>query len=463
MNARTLFVGIDWGTHSSKWWYSVEVEEQQQGVMMQPRSLARVVDSTIRRKGDSLLIHRERAQTECDVQDSRLKRLLLADPMGADFWKAVREGIRVSSGEAAVLVISCMLSDVYASLANENIQLSQSTQIELRYSLPNWTQDDDEHNAARKRMFQTTLVATALLKQKGWDALPRIGEACDIEKWRDVIREIRESEEIKPLKRSSPKTFAELVGREYVLGHLKWRLAAESSAAGFTSLSHMLKDIPSNSDAQKHWVKLLVVDVGAGSTDSGYFISSRERLTERIVFNYLPPAITLNYAGESLTEMIRDHFQRQRRVITQAEAEIMKLNAPEEWIREAFVEEWIRKIAANVAQYIRLVPDELRLMDELLPPLKILLTGGSGLVQGLDSAIKKHVIEALMQRGMSHVAAGRIDIASLNSEIPDKVDAARRAVSTGAAQSKFARLVYIPVFEKAIPYSRIQSNSWSGR
>ena len=137
------------------------------------------------------------------------------------------------------------------------------------------------------------------------------------------------------------------------------------SAAGFLPLVHLLEDVPPESRAAQHWVKLLVVDVGAGSTDSGYFVSSRRIKDQHLVFNYLPSALTLDYAGEQLTEMLRDYIRRtRRRDVTKAEAETLKLTAPEDWINQSFVEDWRSKIARSVEEYILTVPDQLRLPDD---------------------------------------------------------------------------------------------------
>lgn len=457
MRIEELTVGLDWGTHSSKWWYTTS----RRGAFRQPRTLPRVIDSTVYRKGESLMVHRERTPVKADIQDIRLKRMLLADPMGADYWGAVRQGIGISLGEAATLVIACLLSDMYANLVADGNELTESTKVNLRYSLPNWTEADAEHNVARQRMFETAVVVSSLLNQRGWNALPEIGKPIAIRDWRALIREVQADSRTATFLGQFPKTFAEMVQAEHEIGVLRWRLAAESSAAGFLPLTRLLEDVPSNSKAHLHWVKLLVVDVGAGSTDSGYFISSRRIADQHLVFNYLPPALTLDYAGEQLTEMLRDHIRRtRRRGITKAEAETLKVSAPDEWIDEPFVGEWRTKIAKSVGEYILTVPDELRLPDDRLPSLKIVLTGGSGVVKGLDTLIRSTVSDALVQRGIQTAYANRTELVTLQSPIADRVDAARRAVSTGSAESDFAKLAYIPNFEKADPVVFRPASSW---
>lgn len=457
MQVKELTVGLDWGTHSSKWWYTTS----RGGAFRQPSALPRVIDSTVYRKGDSLEVHRERTSVQADIQDLRLKRMLLADPMGADYWGAVRQGIGISLGEAATLVIACLLSDMHANLVAEGNELTDSTTVNLRYSLPNWTEADAEHNVARKRMFETAAVVSCLLGQRGWDALPEIGKPVAIREWRNLIREVQNHSETVDILKQFPNTFAEMVQAEHEIGTLRWRLAAESSAAGFHPLTSLLEDVPSGSKAHMHWVKLLVVDVGAGSTDTGYFISSRRLSDQHLVFNYLPPALTLDYAGEQLTEMLRDHIRRtRRRDIAKAEAETIKVSAPDEWIGEPFVDEWRTKIAKSVSEYIQSVPDELRLPDDRLPSLKVVLTGDSGVVKGLDTSIRSAVSDALVRRGVQTAYANRTEIVLLQSPIADKVDAARRAVSTGSAESDFAKLAYRPSFDKAEQVVLRPASSW---
>jgi len=91
---------------------------------------------------------RERTRTQSEVQDARLKRLLLKDPQGASYWDALRDGIRVSLGEASALSLSTLLGDAAEHLANSQLELAGDCHIELRFSLPNWIGDDLEHRTA---------------------------------------------------------------------------------------------------------------------------------------------------------------------------------------------------------------------------------------------------------------------------------------------------------------------------
>ena len=92
--------------------------------------------------------------------------------------------------------------------------------------------------------------------------MPDIGKPVAIREWRNLIREVQNHSETVDILKKFPNTFAEMVRLSVRLGHSDWRLAAESSAAGFHPLTSLLEDVPSGSKAHMHWVKLLVVDVG---------------------------------------------------------------------------------------------------------------------------------------------------------------------------------------------------------
>src|SRR2546430_17550409 len=93
--------------------------------------------------------------------------------------------------------------------------------------------------------------------------------------------------------------------------------------------------------------------------------------------NYLPAARTLDYAGEQLTEMLRDFYLREyNRDLSVEEAETMKLTAPDKWNGQQFV--------------------------------------------------KAAVIDALGRRGVPGNVAGRTEVVKLHSKIiPDPIDSAR--------------------------------------
>ncbi len=423
--------------------------------MLAPRTPGAVVDSTIYRTGQTLRLVRERTVLDSEIQDSRVKRFLLQDPQGASFWDAPREGIGISLGDAATLSLAVLLGDAVSRLEKQDLRIDQGTKVSIVYSLPNWISSDARHAAARRRMFQTTVVLAGVLARVGFDQLPGVNEKLNLEEWASSLRQIRASDYNRELLQGGPQDFAMLVEREFVSpanGGISWRLAPESSAAGFPQLLRLLMPVEEAKKTQDHWVKLLVVDVGAGSTDAGYFISSR-RANGALLLNYLKPAPTLDYAGEQLTDMLKSFYlHKKHREITTQEAETIKLGAPGEWINEKFAKTWRAEIAEYVAEYMRHVPDELRLGQPVIPGLKIVMTGGSGLVDGLSKGIREAVVEALLERGIAANVANRTEVSELLLDWPeDRVDRARRAVSVGAGNSTFGQLRYREKFEAAAP------------
>lgn len=86
----------------------------------------------------------------------------------------------------------------------------------------------------------------------------------------------------------------------------------------------------------------------------------------------------------------------------------------------------------SLANRTATMPDERRLLDARMPSLKIVLTGGSAVARGLDSTIQAAACEALIHRGVQTAYANRTEVVALRSPISDRVDAARRPVSSGA-------------------------------
>jgi hypothetical protein len=447
---KRVWIGLDWGTHSSKWWYEAEEEG---GKLLPAIKAPAVIDSTIHRSGQKLSLARERELLKSECQDARLKRRLLDDPLGADYWGAIREGIGISLGEAATLSLGVLLGDVVRDIGSKNYAiLSGKTAIEIRYSLPNWISEEPSHQASRKRMFETAAILSLLVADRGVEVLPGVGKEIGIEDWRALIRHIRQSPACSQIFENAPHDFASMIGGPFGIPDrpISWRMVVESTAAGFPQLQHFLIPPEAARKTEDHWVKLLVVDVGAGSTDAGYFISSRKS-DGKLLLNYLKPAATFDYAGEQLTEMLKKFYLRKKnREMTTQEAETIKLSAPDEWKDEPFVSAWRDQIADTVGEYMRHVPDELRLGEPRIPGLKIVMTGGSGLVEGLDRAIWNSVAEALARRDVPHNVANRTEITELSLDWPeDRFDRARRAVSIGAANRELAQLGYVAGLAKA--------------
>ncbi len=172
----------------------------------------------------------------------------------------------------------------------------------------------------------------------------------------------------------------------------RWRFIVESGAAGLPYLRAMRLN---NRPGVAGLAKLLVVDVGAGSTDVGYMLKTSNVSTGAPTLYYFHPASTFAEAGNALTEELVKYHRAQNKPITWAEAEAEKI-ANTGWHEIPFVQLWIRHICDHVAQYILGVPDERWL--PLPVKLHMVVTGGSGLVPGLKKQMHDAVINALATR-----------------------------------------------------------------
>ena len=119
--------------------------------------------------------------------------------------------------------------------------------------------------------------------------------------------------------------------------------------------------------------KLLVVDIGAGSTDSGYMLRTDTSRARSLNWLWLPAAVALPRAGRWLTDRIRQDWLQQGRPGTEAEAEDYKTGGTEDWYTRHYVKAWCESIAEHVGDYIEHVPDSTRLPRN--PPLEIVVTG----------------------------------------------------------------------------------------
>src|SRR5262249_22478981 len=86
------FLGIDWGTHSSKWCYQDAAGK---------RVVGRIWDSRVWRHEDQLSIFPLRARFQAGQGEAALKRKLINDP-DQPFWEGQRRRLGVSLGESVV-------------------------------------------------------------------------------------------------------------------------------------------------------------------------------------------------------------------------------------------------------------------------------------------------------------------------------------------------------------------------
>lgn len=215
-------------------------------------------------------------------------------------------------------------------------------------------------------------------------------------------------------------------------GRLRWGFITESGAAGLPYLRAMkVEDVP----GAHGLAKLLVVDVGAGSTDIGYMLRVRHRETKKDGLYYFAPAPSLAVAGNVLTRELLSFYRAKNQRMTELEAELRKMQKTD-WQQLAFVKTWISGIAQHVREYVEGIPDERWL--PLPVTLNVVVTGGSGLVPGLKTAINDAVQAGLKSRNID--AATLRKIQTPGEHLPKlrfdtEAEYARRAVCLGASDA----------------------------
>jgi hypothetical protein len=219
-----------------------------------------------------------------------------------------------------------------------------------------------------------------------------------------------------------------------------------------------------NGSDSGYLLKLLVVDVGAGSTDVGYVIRSMPPRDEEVkeALCQLPPANTCQSAGEDLSRRIIGIYRTRGKHITLDEAEVIKITGAEtDWLTHPTVTEWMRSVAEHVRAYVLDIPDQRWL--PLMPGLQVLVTGGSAVVPGLREEIVNAAVQALRQRGMTSDVIDKTQPMRLSLDGPAARDANRLAVAIGAADPDLPRLSYFSRLDPPMPHTNVKTPpSWTG-
>src|SRR6185437_6916803 len=123
------YLGIDWGTHSSKWIF----QDTEHTAIVGP-----IWNSTVWKFPKSLAIYPAARRFTAEAGSaSELKRKLINDPDQA-FWEGKRAKIDVSLGEAVVFSLAAILLDAKDTIAKRGIDLKAYEEVRVRFSHPNW-------------------------------------------------------------------------------------------------------------------------------------------------------------------------------------------------------------------------------------------------------------------------------------------------------------------------------------
>lgn len=389
MSLTKAIMGIDWGTHSSKWSWTL-IESDLPKPIEERFSILR---SEVCLDNDGKLFLSPDAPLPEHKPVRAIKAKLIKNPDAA-FWEGPQKKIKMTLGELVSFSLWYLLGETYSDLLR-TIGIRPS-EIEIRFSLPNWV-DIAEGAVGRACYEQAAKVACHVFAadREAWSRNARATR----DEWRSQVEDslkilgISDDSEID----DNPQGFRVMLGTDYRSDEeVSFRFVSESSAAGLAGLRR------SEMGDDNRPLKLLVVDVGAGSTDVGYVIRAIPPKEEKVreTLCQLPPANTCQTAGEVLTNRIVEIYRSRGRNISFDEAETIKTTgADAEWLTHSAVDEWIRNIADHVRAYVLGIPD-LRWIP-YAPGLQVLITGGSGIVPGLREKVVSAVTQALRERCIS--------------------------------------------------------------
>lgn len=457
MSLTQAAIGIDWGTHSSKWTWTC-LESDSSKII---RGQFKILRSEVRFDGDThkIVLVDEPPPTN-SIYAQAIKGKLIKDPDGL-FWVGPRKRIKLTLGELVSFSLWFLVSEAYNNLCDS--VGTEPDEVEVRFSLPNWV-DIDEGAVGRAWYEQAARVACHIFaadRKEGSRVFSPVREEWQL-RVQQALGELnisddseisRDHEGFSVLLQRPPYKIAEGVA---------FRFVAESSGAGLAGLRN--EEMEAGIEENKYLRKILVVDVGAGSTDIGYVLRSipPARSGAREALCQLPPANTCQVAGAELSRAIVDIYRSRGDVIGFDEAERLKtVGENKEWLTHPAVAEWRRTISDHVRRYVTDVADKRWL--HLVPGLQVLVTGGSAVVPGLREEILAAATDALKQRVIPLDVVVATSLIGLRLEGPMANDANRLAVALGAASEDLPRLSYFPKLDPPMPVSTVRPRpSWTG-
>lgn len=407
-------VGIDWGTHSSKWFVESQDEEREFSPV--------ILDSALSLENENLVFIGDRQGLKRKVAD--LKQVLIVDPLGPDFWEAPRYDTKTSLGEVVAFSLVSILGHLKKTKGRDFLKPSQERSISVRFSAPNWVEPTEPQKKAIQNFGSAAAIALYIACGGIVDMpdIPVAGEPYPISKWKRACCEALENIPKKGVEPYDRRGARPLHG----IPNLSYSLVAESCAAG---LPYVVEDWTVD---KKGIRKLLVVDIGAGSTDVGYMLRTTPPAGGQM-FLYLPPAPALHVAGKYLTDRILERERAAGRNIVFDDAETLKTTT-RDWQKEAFVKTWVETIVNHVTSYIRGLPDPRFLKNAEYGPLNLVLTGGSSQIEALTKSLTERMNEILRIRinVAPKVLPGKL--------FPTPEDSARMAVAVGASSNQLPNL-----------------------
>lgn len=436
------FLGLDWGTHSSKWAF------QQPG--LNP-FVGPIWDSAVSLNGTDLTMHTLDQRNQDPTREVALKRKLIQDP-DQPFWEGPRPKLGVTLGESVVFSIFCLLLDADRNLRARGKSFKDKGSV-IRFSHPNWI--SSENVRALGCFRDAAIVAlSAFIKYDGKNE-----DSRRITVPTQIFKETVDRH--KAFADDLPRFTNKYSHGDYMrctrgnMEGIEWEFVFESCAAGFPYIYDAdpetyetpLRKYPANRQVKK----ILVVDVGAGSTDAGYLVRTiRTKDVDkqgimRPLLIWLPAADALELAGRWLTDKIQKDLAQQGRRVTADEAEELKLAPSGTWQSKPYVKEWTDRIAAHIGEYAKSIHDDVCLPNK--PALEVVITGGSSAVNSMRIEVVDQVKAALMGRGIPIGESTKLlesQAFGLEGNQYDSVRIAQLAVSLGASHPYLSELKAYP-------------------
>jgi len=435
------YLGVDWGTYSSKWCYQDSNGRVIVGGMW---------DSRVWRIGDSLGMFSQSRRYSGENGVAALKRKLIHDP-GQAFWEGERSDIKASLGEAVVFSLATLLLDAIAKVGSSGIDIGRSERVRVRFSHPNWI--TPEAVAALQSYRDAAVIALSVLK------FGLAGAEVETDSFAVPLATVKELISTRRAHAATlekfPREYDYKAYRKCAIGlddGIEWEFVFESAAAGFPYIAEMEPDLFEGdiSPNEAKFRKVLVIDIGAGSTDAGYMLrtirlDARTLKPNEPILIWMPAAAALDMAGTWLTDQIHADWHQQGRKGTRTEAEDYKTSGVTDWYSKPYVKKWCDDIASHVAHYIEGVHDAMRLPHK--PFLELVVTGGSSAVTPVKACLVDRVKDALLTRG---IGAGVVDgttviqpyLAALKQGGYSDTQMAQLAVSLGASHPRMVDLTH---------------------